>query len=187
MDVSDRSTKSAATIEQAVASDAAVPGVGENGEVPHLPVAERAARGKAERAEVARGCSGGRRHKGSSADLASRRSSQMVIEPDPSTGIRMLVDAQRRAAYEPERISIDTEFALEGGEEPTPCEVLLHAAMTGGSKRFTRQDGVEQCSRSMGPLFESHPRCTRTRRDRGVSRPQRRSFPVIDVGINPGW
>ena len=33
------------------------------------------------------------------------------------------------------------EFADEGGEGPTPYEVLLHAAMLGDSKRFTRQDG----------------------------------------------
>ena len=36
------------------------------------------------------------------------------------------------------------EFAEEGGEGPTPYEVLLHAAMVGDSTRFTRQDGVEE-------------------------------------------
>ena len=44
----------------------------------------------------------------------------------------------------------------EGGEGPTPYEVLLHAAMIGDSKRFTRQDGVEECWRVMAPLLE-HP------------------------------
>ena len=36
------------------------------------------------------------------------------------------------------------EFAEEGGEGPTPYEVLLHAAMIGDSTRFTRQDSVEE-------------------------------------------
>ena len=83
--------------------------------------------------------------------------SQMVVKLDPSTGIRMLVDAQRHETYEPEQISMDMEFASEGGEGPTPYEVLLHAAMTGDSKRFTRQDGVEQCWRVMAPLLQNPP------------------------------
>ena len=49
------------------------------------------------------------------------------------------------------------EFAQEGGEGPTPYEVLLHAALIGDSKRFTRQDGVEQCWRVMAPLLEHPP------------------------------
>ena len=36
------------------------------------------------------------------------------------------------------------EFAQEGGEGPTPYEVLLHAAMSGDSAPFTRQDSVEE-------------------------------------------
>ncbi len=32
----------------------------------------------------------------------------------------------------------------QGGEGPTPYEVLLHAALIGNSTRFTRQDGVEE-------------------------------------------
>ena len=83
--------------------------------------------------------------------------SQMVVKLDPSTGIRMLVDAQRHETYEPEQISMDMEFASQGGEGPTPYEVLLHAAMSGDSKRFTRQDGVEQCWRVMAPLLENPP------------------------------
>ena len=37
----------------------------------------------------------------------------------------------------------------EGGEGPTPYEVLLQAAMAGNSTRFTRQDGVEETWRIM--------------------------------------
>ncbi len=83
--------------------------------------------------------------------------SQLVVKMDPSTGIRFLVDAQRHEAVEPEQISLDMEFAQEGGEGPTPYEVLLHAALVGDSKRFTRQDGVEQCWRVMAPLLEHPP------------------------------
>jgi glucose-6-phosphate 1-dehydrogenase len=83
--------------------------------------------------------------------------SQLVVKMDPSTGIRFLVDAQRHEAVEPEQISLDMEFAQEGGEGPTPYEVLLHAALVGDSKRFTRQDGVEECWRVMAPLLEHPP------------------------------
>jgi glucose-6-phosphate 1-dehydrogenase len=83
--------------------------------------------------------------------------SQFVVKLDPATGIRLLVDAQRHEAVEPEQINLDMEFAQEGGEGPTPYEVLLHAALVGDSKRFTRQDGVEQCWRVMAPLLEHPP------------------------------
>ena len=83
--------------------------------------------------------------------------SQMVVKLDPSTGVRMLVEAQRHESMEPEQITMDMEFAAQGGEGPTPYEVLLHAALTGDSKRFTRQDGVEECWRVMAPLLEHPP------------------------------
>jgi glucose-6-phosphate 1-dehydrogenase len=83
--------------------------------------------------------------------------SQLIVKLDPTTGIRFLVDAQRHEAVEPEQINLDMEFAQEGGEGPTPYEVLLHAALIGDSKRFTRQDGVEECWRVMAPLLEHPP------------------------------
>ncbi|MBV8710382.1 MAG: glucose-6-phosphate dehydrogenase [Solirubrobacterales bacterium] len=83
--------------------------------------------------------------------------SQMVVKLDPTTGIRLLVDAQRHEIAEPEQINLDMEFAEQGGEGPTPYEVLLHAALVGDSKRFTRQDGVEECWRVMEPLLEHPP------------------------------
>ncbi len=82
---------------------------------------------------------------------------QFVIKLDPSTGIRLLVDAQRGEARPPEQINLDMEFADQGGEGPTPYEVLLHAAMMGDSKRFTRQDGVEEAWRVFQPLIDSPP------------------------------
>ena len=94
---------------------------------------------------------------------ASRNSSkpnpdELVIKLHPSTGIRLLVDAQRSGDTEPEQINLDMEFAEEGGEGPTPYEVLLHAAMMGDSTRFTRQDNIEQTWRIMAPLIDKPPR-----------------------------
>ncbi len=83
--------------------------------------------------------------------------SQLVVKLDPSTGVRLAVEAQRHETVEPEQIHLDMEFAQEGGEGPTPYEVLLHAALIGDSKRFTRQDGVEECWRLMAPLLEHPP------------------------------
>jgi glucose-6-phosphate 1-dehydrogenase len=82
---------------------------------------------------------------------------QLVVKLDPATGVRLLVEAQRGHTAEPEQISLDMEFAQEGGEGATPYEVLLHAAMIGDSKRFKRQDSVEQCWRVMQPLLDAPP------------------------------
>ena len=49
------------------------------------------------------------------------------------------------------------EFAQEGGEGPTPYEVLLHAALIGDDRRFTRQDSVEEAWRILQPLLDSPP------------------------------
>jgi glucose-6-phosphate 1-dehydrogenase len=82
---------------------------------------------------------------------------QLVIKLDPTTGVRILAQAQRGTTMRPEPISLDMEFAEEGGEGPTPYEVLLHAAMQGNSSRFTRQDGVEEAWRVLEPLIDSAP------------------------------
>jgi glucose-6-phosphate 1-dehydrogenase len=82
---------------------------------------------------------------------------QFVITLHPTTGIRLVLDARRAEAREPKAISLDMEFAAQGGEGPTPYEVLLHAAMTGLSTRFTRQDGVEEQWRIMQPLLDAPP------------------------------
>jgi glucose-6-phosphate 1-dehydrogenase len=82
---------------------------------------------------------------------------QLVVKLDPSTGIRLIVDAHRADTGGPAPITLDMEFAAEGGEGPTPYEVLLHAALVGDSKRFTRQDGVEEAWRVMQPLLDAPP------------------------------
>ena len=82
---------------------------------------------------------------------------QLVLKLDPTTGVRLLLDARRADAPGPESITLDMEFAQEGGEGATPYEVLLHAAMVGQSTRFTRQDGVEETWRIMQPLLDEPP------------------------------
>jgi glucose-6-phosphate 1-dehydrogenase len=82
---------------------------------------------------------------------------ELVIKLDPSTGIRFRLQAHRSGAPSPEPITLDMEFAQEGGEGPTPYEVLLHAAMLGNSTRFQRQDGVEETWRIMQPLITNPP------------------------------
>jgi len=82
---------------------------------------------------------------------------QLVVRLDPTTGIRLIVEAHRADVAGAAAIEMDMEFALEGGEGPTPYEVLLHAAMTGDSTRFTRQDGVEETWRVFQPLLDSLP------------------------------
>jgi glucose-6-phosphate 1-dehydrogenase len=78
-----------------------------------------------------------------------------VVKLDPSTGIRLIVGARRASAPEPEAVTLDMEFAEEGGEGAAPYEVLLHAAMIGQRARFTRQDGVEETWRIMQPLLDA--------------------------------
>ncbi len=85
-------------------------------------------------------------------------SDELVVRLHPTTGIRLLVDAQRSDSAAPEQINLDMEFAEQGGEGPTPYEVLLHAAMLGNSTRFTRQDNIEETWRICGPLIEKPPR-----------------------------
>jgi glucose-6-phosphate 1-dehydrogenase len=82
---------------------------------------------------------------------------QLVVKLDPSTGIRIVVDAHRADIAGAAPIELDMEFAAEGGEGPTPYEVLLYAAMMGDSTRFARQDGVEETWRIMQPLLDAPP------------------------------
>ena len=83
--------------------------------------------------------------------------SQVVIKLDPSTGIRLRVEAQRGDHRKPQEIHLDMEFSEEGGEAATPYEVLLYAAMIGQSARFTRQDSVEETWRVLQPLLDAPP------------------------------
>jgi glucose-6-phosphate 1-dehydrogenase len=83
--------------------------------------------------------------------------SQIVFKIDPSTGIRVILDAHRADAHGAQEIQLDMEFAEEGGEGATPYEVLLHAALIGDSTHFTRQDNIEETWRVMQPLLDNPP------------------------------
>lgn len=82
---------------------------------------------------------------------------QVVIKLDPTTGVRFSLLARRSESPTPEPIDLDMEFATQGGEGPTPYEVLLLAALRGQRTRFTRQDGVEEAWRIMEPLIDNPP------------------------------
>ena len=82
---------------------------------------------------------------------------QLVIRIDPGAAIRLRLEARRADAPGPEPITLDMEFAEEGGEGASPYEVLLAAAMAGDSMRFARQEGVEQQWRIMQPLLDAPP------------------------------
>jgi glucose-6-phosphate 1-dehydrogenase len=83
--------------------------------------------------------------------------SQIVFRIDPGTGIRVILDAHRADQEQPAPIELDMTFAEEGGEGPTPYEVLLHDALVGDSTRFTRQDAVEESWRIVQPLLDRAP------------------------------
>jgi glucose-6-phosphate 1-dehydrogenase len=87
--------------------------------------------------------------------------SQMVVKVDPSTGVRIVLDARRAGSRRPREIELDMEFANEGGETPSPYEVLLRAAMVGDSTQFARQDSVEETWRVVQPLLDDPPEVER--------------------------
>lgn len=82
---------------------------------------------------------------------------ELEIRLDPSTGMRIKFEAMRAESAEPEPVYFNMLFAQQGGEGPTPYEVLLRAALIGDSTRFTRQDGVEDEWQIMQPLLDSPP------------------------------
>jgi glucose-6-phosphate 1-dehydrogenase len=87
----------------------------------------------------------------------SAEPNQLVVKLDPTPGIRLVVDAHRADREGISSVKLDLEFEEEGGEGPTPYEVLLHAAMVGDSTRFSRQDGVDEAWRIMQPLLDNPP------------------------------
>jgi len=86
---------------------------------------------------------------------AGSQPDQLVMRLDPSTGMRIMLNAQRADAPRPSLVELDMEFAAEGGEGPTPYEVLLLAALKGGRARFGRQDTIEAAWGVMQPLVDN--------------------------------
>jgi glucose-6-phosphate 1-dehydrogenase len=83
--------------------------------------------------------------------------SQLVVTIDPSPSIKLIIDGRRADRRGPQELTLDAEFAEQGGAGPTPYEVLLHAAIMGDSRPFTRQDGVEETWRIVSRLLEHPP------------------------------
>jgi glucose-6-phosphate 1-dehydrogenase len=81
----------------------------------------------------------------------------IVLRIDPHTGVRIALDAHRADRSAPAEVDFDMTFERQGGEDPTPYEVLLHAAMIGDSTHFTREDSVEASWRVMQPLLDAPP------------------------------
>jgi glucose-6-phosphate 1-dehydrogenase len=82
---------------------------------------------------------------------------QFVVKLDPTTGTQLILDAHRADESGAEAITFNVEFAAQGGEAPTPYEVLLLDAIRGDSSRFTRQDAVEEAWRVFEPLIQNPP------------------------------
>ena len=118
-------------------------------------------------------CSSARRGSASAERWArSPEPNELVVKLDPSTGIRMLLDAQRADAVEPEQINLDMEFAGRGRRGPDALRGAAARGDDGDSARFTRQDGVEEAWRVMQPLLAAPRRSIPTSRARGVRRPR---------------
>jgi glucose-6-phosphate 1-dehydrogenase len=88
---------------------------------------------------------------------ANAEPDQLVVKLDPATGVQWTMTAHRARSVTPRPITLDMEFAEEGGEGATPYEVLLAAAVEGNSLRFTRQDAVDEQWRIMQPLLDAPP------------------------------
>jgi glucose-6-phosphate 1-dehydrogenase len=92
------------------------------------------------------------------------RANELVVRIDPVTGVRVVLEAHRADADGPEPITLDMQFADEGGEGPTPYETLFEAALAGDHSRFIRQDIVEESWRIVQPLLDAPPRVQSYRR-----------------------
>ena len=131
------------------------------GDGPECPSSSAPASGSRPRRPSFVSSSSTRRTWGSTSVTArlSRTSSSSSSTPHPGSGSSSMLTG--RIAPGAAAIELDMEFAEEGGEGPTPYEVLLHAAMVGDSTRFTRQDGVEErggsCSRCSTKPPPVHP------------------------------
>ena len=89
---------------------------------------------------------------------------ELVIRIDPGTAIGMILEAHRADASGPEPITLDMEFAEQGGEGPTPYEVLFEAALGGDRTLFTRQETIDETWRIVQPLLDANRRTHSYRR-----------------------
>jgi glucose-6-phosphate 1-dehydrogenase len=115
-------------------------------------------------------------------DARGLEPNQLVVRLDPSTGVKLVVEAKQADEPAQQSIHLNMEFGKQGGEGATPYEVLLHAAMCGDSLRFTRQDGIEEAWRIMAPLLDAPPPVQRY--EKGSWGPAAADALVAGVG---GW
>jgi glucose-6-phosphate 1-dehydrogenase len=83
---------------------------------------------------------------------------ELVLRIDPAAGIRMILEAHRADASGPQPITLDMDFAGQGGEGPTPYETLFEAALSGDRAPFTRQETIEEAWRIVQPLLAARGR-----------------------------
>ena len=105
----------------------------------------------------------------------------------PVDGIQFTVEAHRADQAEPETVELDMEFSREGGEGPTPYEVLLAR----GARR--RQHPLHAPGRGGGDVADhaAAARCTAAGAPYapgswGPERGRRRSSPGTAAGTGPG-
>jgi glucose-6-phosphate 1-dehydrogenase len=80
---------------------------------------------------------------------------QIVLRIDPDPGLRLQLAAQDDDSWRP--VHLDASFAQDLGEPFEPYERLLHDALTGDHRLFTREDSVEESWRIVQPLIDAPP------------------------------
>ena len=95
---------------------------------------------------------------------------QLVVRLDPTTGIRLTVEAHRADMEGSAPVNLDMEFAQEGGEGPTPYEVLLEAAMRATARGSPDRTGSRRRGACSSRCWIRRRPSTRTRRARGGPR-----------------
>jgi glucose-6-phosphate 1-dehydrogenase len=82
---------------------------------------------------------------------------QLVLRLDPDPGLRLVLQAKSAARGTSEPVHLDLEFAEELGTPPEPYERILHAAIRGDARLFTREDSIEETWRILQPLLDAPP------------------------------
>lgn len=81
------------------------------------------------------------------------RPNQLVLSVDPTPGLRLVLQAKRPDADGLQDVTLDDNLTRDS-YSPTPYEELLSAAMVGDRSLFTREDGLEETWRILGPVLE---------------------------------
>ncbi len=82
---------------------------------------------------------------------------ELILRISPTPGASIKLEAKAPDALALRDVRLDMDLADQGGEGPTPYEVLLSGAMRGDRMQFTRQDVVEETWRVVQPLIDAPP------------------------------